>query len=336
MNSNERKIFWDTLCSFSGKDINAESVELASKIIYPDKIYRYRAITTSTIDALQTNMLYFSTANYYDDPFDTNIMIDLNEIRNRAATFFATPNIETLYKWMCDNFGFDNLTKTNGLKLLKNHTNTQIANELSEKLKTLNDFMQSILKQNIWSVCFSESGVNETMWLKYANQYSGYCLIYDIKDDSKLLCGKSDNCSQCPMIVSGATSLYPMYYSDDKYNATTYAMENVTEYICKQYISSEIFAQITSMLPRNAWEKTKVSLIKSKCHEYDYEWRLLCNSLTPNKMMRKWIPSGIIFGPRTSENERNLLIRSAKLAGIDHIYELYITDKYFLDYRELQ
>ena len=44
MNSNERKIFWDTLCSFSGKDINAESVELASKIIYPDKIYRYRAI----------------------------------------------------------------------------------------------------------------------------------------------------------------------------------------------------------------------------------------------------------------------------------------------------
>ncbi len=336
MNRNERKIFWDTLCSLPGTNIDSESSELVSKILYPDKIYRYRAITTSTIDALQTNKLYFSTANYYDDPFDTNIMIDMEEIRNKANTFFANPNIEMLFKAMCDNFGIDDLSKTNGLELLKSHTNLQMSNELSAKLKNLNEFMQSILRQNIWSVCFSESGVNETMWLKYANQYSGYCLIYDIKDESKLLCGKSDKCSQCYMMVQGATSLYPMYYSDDKYNATAYAMENVTEYICKQNLSPEIFAKITSMLPRNVWEKTKVSLIKSKCHEYDYEWRILCNSLTPNKMMREWIPSGIIIGLRTSYNDRNLLIRSAKIAGIENIYELYITDKYSLDYRELQ
>lgn len=84
MNRNERKIFWDTLCSLPGTNIDSESSELVSKILYPDKIYRYRAITTSTIDALQTNKLYFSTANYYDDPFDTNIMIDMEEIRNKA------------------------------------------------------------------------------------------------------------------------------------------------------------------------------------------------------------------------------------------------------------
>ncbi len=87
MNNNERKIFWETLCSFSGKDLISESNELASKIIYPNKLYRYRTITVSTIDALQTNKLYFSTANYYDDPFDTNIMIDMEEIRNKAKVF---------------------------------------------------------------------------------------------------------------------------------------------------------------------------------------------------------------------------------------------------------
>ncbi len=88
MNSNERKIFWETLCSFSGKDLMSESNKLASKIIYPNKLYRYRTITVSTIDALQTNKLYFLTANYYyDDPFDTNIIIDMKEIRNKAKDF---------------------------------------------------------------------------------------------------------------------------------------------------------------------------------------------------------------------------------------------------------
>lgn len=335
MNSNERKIFWDTLCSLPGKDLSSETTELVSKILYPDKIYRYRAITTSTIDALQTNKLYFSTANYYDDPFDTNIMIDMEKIQNKAKDFFSTPNIEMLFKAMCDHCGIDDSSKTSGLEFLKNHTNTQMSDELSGRLKNLNDFMQSILRQNIWSVCFSESGVNETMWLKYANQYSGYCLIYDIKDDSKWLCGKSDKCSQCSMMIPGITSLYPMYYSDDKYNATAYAMENIMEYTCKKYLSPEISSGIISAIHQNVWEKTRISLIKSKCHEYDCEWRMICNSLTPNKMLREWIPSGIIVGLRTSDNDRNFLIRSAKIAGIEHIYELYITDKYSLDFREV-
>lgn len=335
MDSIERKIFWDTLCSLPGKNLDSESTELVSKILYPDKIYRYRAITISTIDALQTNKLNFSTANYYDDPFDTNIMIDMEEIRNKAKDFIETPNIEMLYKAMCDYCGINDSIKTSGLELLKNHTNMQMSDELSGRMKNLNDFMQSILRQNVWSVCFSESGVNETMWLKYADKYRGYCLIYDMKDDNKWLCGKSDKCSQCSMKVPGFTSLYPMYYSDDKYNATAYAMANILEYICKMYLSPEISKGIVSTISQNVWEQTKMSLIKSKCHEYDGEWRMVCNFLTPNKMMREWIPSGIIIGLRTSENDSNLLIRSAKIAGIEHVYKLYITDKYSLDFREL-
>ncbi len=125
------------------------------------------------------------------------------------------------------------------------------------------------------------------------------------------------------MMVPGFTSLYPMYYSDDKYNATEFAKANILEYICKKHLSPEISKGIVSMIPQNLWEQTKISLIKSRCHEYDCECRMVCNSLTPNKMMREWIPSGIIIGLRTSENDRNLLIRSAKIAGIEHVYELY-------------
>lgn len=76
MDSTERKIFWDTLCSLDGKDQEADFNKLNTTIKYPTFIYRYRPITVNNIDALQNNKLYFSKSSYYDDPFDTYLNID--------------------------------------------------------------------------------------------------------------------------------------------------------------------------------------------------------------------------------------------------------------------
>ena len=76
MNTEERKIFWDALCKADGKDIKNDGQSIAATIHYPRFLYRYRPVSVSSIDALQTNHLFFSKANYYDDPFDTLIKID--------------------------------------------------------------------------------------------------------------------------------------------------------------------------------------------------------------------------------------------------------------------
>ena len=71
MNHSEREQFWQTLCSLPGNDIVAEREQLFKSIKYPKLLFRYRPVSTKSLDALRTNKLYFSSANYYDDPFDT-------------------------------------------------------------------------------------------------------------------------------------------------------------------------------------------------------------------------------------------------------------------------
>lgn len=71
MNHSEREQFWQTLCSLPGNDIVAEREQLFKSIKYPKLLFRYRPVSTKSLEALRTNRLYFSSANYYDDPFDT-------------------------------------------------------------------------------------------------------------------------------------------------------------------------------------------------------------------------------------------------------------------------
>lgn len=40
MNAKERKIFWDTLCSLPGEDIDREVAQLRQTIIYPEQLCR--------------------------------------------------------------------------------------------------------------------------------------------------------------------------------------------------------------------------------------------------------------------------------------------------------
>lgn len=90
MNHSEREQFWQTLCSLPGNDIVAEREQLFKSIKYQKLLFRYRAVSTKSLEALRTNRLYFSSANYYDDPFDTFLHIDIEAIRKKYLSAFQT------------------------------------------------------------------------------------------------------------------------------------------------------------------------------------------------------------------------------------------------------
>ena len=71
MNNKERKMFWNKLCSLKG-----ENDSLEDTIKYPKYLYRYRSLTISNLEEIIKSKLTFSTSNYYDDPFDTNLKIN--------------------------------------------------------------------------------------------------------------------------------------------------------------------------------------------------------------------------------------------------------------------
>ena len=90
MNSQERELFWNTLVSLPGEDIQAESQRLNDTIKFPKYLYRYRPVSMKSLEALRTNRLYFSSANYYDDPFDTFLHINIDTIKSEYASAFQS------------------------------------------------------------------------------------------------------------------------------------------------------------------------------------------------------------------------------------------------------
>ena len=75
MDSIGRKAFWDTLCSI--RDNNPEHLQaLIASIKAPDYLCRFRSLSENSLLQLQENKLYCSSADYYDDPFDTFIHFD--------------------------------------------------------------------------------------------------------------------------------------------------------------------------------------------------------------------------------------------------------------------
>jgi len=91
MTLEERKVFWDTLCSFDGSEPTAEMERLKATIKYPKYLFRYRPVSINNLEALRTNRLYFSSANYYDDPFDTFLHIDIDRVERELCREFSDP-----------------------------------------------------------------------------------------------------------------------------------------------------------------------------------------------------------------------------------------------------
>lgn len=323
MNNAQRLDFWKTLCSLDGKNPENDCKLLSEKITFPRYLYRYRAVNDKNLEALLHNHLFFSSANYFDDPFDTFLHIDIPKIFNEFEANFA--NDACLAKL---SEGLTNMASLIGRQFPSDFL---AAISDPQKLKAFHDNglrdwffnyaldLRTSIRKDTWSVCFSENGFNETLWLKYADCYHGFSLQYDLADEESFHCGKLDKCQQCG-ITKAALSLYPMVYSDEPYDATSFA-----KYIMLQ----ELSARVNTPLPQSlrdeigsaVWERERTTLIKKTCHDPDQEWRMIigCNVKPP--IMLEWVPSGVILGLRTSPNDQKRIIDAAKEAGINHIYK---------------
>lgn len=321
MNSHEREVFWQTLCSLTGNS-EADVHKLRQTIKVPRFLFRYRPVSTNTLEALRTNRLYFSSANYYDDPFDTFLHIDIERIKNEFLSAFQTPEstaavIEqvipivshVLPKEQLAQITVENVTNALPHGLLEHFLNSTLA-------------LRDEVKKDTWSVCFSENGFNEVLWLKYADQHKGFVQIYDLDNGDNFLCGRQEKCANCG-IKNFGTPLYPIYYSDQPYDATNFARFVILHKL-EELTGHPIPQSLYALMGSDLWEREKTTLIKKKCHEYDEEWRIITGCIMKPPIMMEWIPSGIILGLRMSQTEENLVISMANEAGIKHIYKSYI------------
>lgn len=328
MNLQERELFWQTLCSLKGENPQDEAKQLFEKIITPKYLYRYRSVSMNTLEALRTNRLYFSTANYYDDPFDTFLHIDIETIKEEYLKSFNTrENAEYVVdktKFLLKNVLTEEQKKNFTVEnIIEAQKNGLIENFLGSALS-----LRDELKKDTWSICFSENGLNESLWLKYADRHKGFALIYDMEKDENFLCGKQEKCKNCGIINFG-TPLYPVYYSDTPYNATEFA-KRVMLHKIGELAKMDIPQELYQGMCNGNWERERITLIKKECHKYDEEWRIITNCSMKSPVL-EWIPSGIILGLRMDKAEENLVISMSREAGIKNIYKSFINAQNKLD-----
>lgn len=317
MDNQARKKFWDTLCSLDGIDIKLDGQKLMDTIQYPRYLYRFRPVSFSSLDGLQSNKLYFSSADHYDDPFDSFLHIDIPRIENEVKEFFKArkswdPHLESL---------------SNMFSIPKDQLDAYFS---SLELEPSQNIVISILKQiqhivqsEMLSICFceSEDGLNEQLWLKYAENHSGFVLEYDMTDNEAFLCGKQEKCENCPAKDS-LYPVYPVYYATEKYDATIFA-RNTAIVKAGTFYPTPIRNAVLAGVPSSWWERERIALIKKKCHEHDEEWRMIYSGPAGGRPYICWRPSSVTLGLKMSSEKKNLVFTLAKVAGIPHIYECY-------------
>lgn len=214
----DRKKFWEQLQKT--RDYTQKTIQdLCSVLPHPQKLCRFRPVSESTLKQLQENKLFYSSANYYDDPFDTYIHINIKGIKQLHSLINDGLNKDDAQILQFLKV-VEPIIKINAEELVKQlKENPLDMPRLEESLKII----RTIIQKNLFSICFCENELNETLWLKYANNYKGFALVFNMKAENTFLCGKEKSCKNCRQAFVKPT-VYPVYYSKEEYDATLFAL----------------------------------------------------------------------------------------------------------------
>ncbi len=87
MTEKQLRLFWNTLLGSSGKQeaLDVERKTLWATVNYPKCLSRFRPVTEISLEELENNYMYFSSADRYDDPFDTYMRTDIPKLLKMSA-----------------------------------------------------------------------------------------------------------------------------------------------------------------------------------------------------------------------------------------------------------
>lgn len=303
----------------------------------PEQLYKFRGCAEYSIDAFEKDELWLSKAALFNDLHDSLFFFDKNAILDSIEKMFssgAVPSvIEKIKQVQFPNTDLQNwITETFSLLDTKQLTDIvwQSVPGFSQWLDQCFSFAKDGIRERTKMVCLSESIKSPLMWAHYADNHKGFAIGYDFRNNEITQCSNCPNRS-CTDIKLGM--IYPVIYSDKRYDATRYG-----QWIVQQQINRMIGIP-TEELYDDGFLFTKAALYKSKDWSYENEWRMTCS--TPNLAVEqkdrypiKKKPIAIYFGSQIPNFYRKMLIHIADEKGIPK-YQMYVKDyssKYELDY----
>lgn len=328
------------ICANASKEeINRQFLPLIQFIgrTVPDQLYKFRRCADYSIDAFEKDELWLSKAAGFNDLHDSLFFFDKNAILNLIENMFSSgivpsmiesikqmqfPNA-VLQKWVTENFSLFDTKQLTDIAL-------QSIPGFSEWLDLCFSNAREGIRERTKMVCLSQSIKSPLMWAHYADNHKGFAIGYDFRNNEITQCSNCPN-RTCTDIKLG--TIYPVIYSDKRYDATEFG-----QWIVKQQINRAIGMPVEEFYD-DVFLFTKAALHKSNDWSYENEWRIICS--TPNPVIEQKDrypiskrPIAIYFGSQIPDYYRKILTHLADEKDIPK-YQMYVknySSKYELDY----
>lgn len=311
----------------------------------PPSLYKYRTCNENNLSAFDNDEIWISKAAQFNDIHDSLLFFDkpaiLKSIQEKmGADVFL--NLAKLNRQGAFPFNNENLSpdaKNRLTQFLTPFEGTESQSTFDNLLSQFSLFLDDcfcVARNEIRNVmkisCLSESVTSPLMWAHYAESHKGFAIAYDFRNNEISQCSNCPNRS-CDNIKSAC--IYPVIYSDRRYDVTSYG-----QWYVRQLLNHQQGVQVMDY--DDYFLLTKAVLHKSSDWEYEKEWRIICT--TPNREIQqkdcypiKKTPFAIFFGCQIPDIYKKILIRIADEKGIKK-YQMRIKDyshKYELDYIEI-
>ena len=287
------------LFHYSARHLQIEQAFMVKDPHVPNKLYKYREFNKLHLEALRKCILWRSSPDKFNDPYDTNVYFDSDRffIENRnpedAIEFAETltnqhsrkrpPPIENpiqVREWWENTFS----------KILSNTSDDK--NKFGELYKIFDKLNQSLRESQIIDttkkmqsgfgvLSLSELSTSILMWSHYSASHTGFCIEYNFSD--------------LPYHDLRRRLCFPVYYRKK--------LTDATRYLAKTDLRNfnNLFWQYLCLLKSDEWA-------------YEREWRIVfpTGSEFANDEIILPKPSSIKLGTRVNSEDRQWMIDFCK------------------------
>ena len=291
----------------------------------PNSLFRYRPLgndlkndkNEQQIDAFKNDAIYAVTADRFNDPYDTLVRYDHEEIMRSVKAIVSYETIEGMKAWLAQGKDFPEevkqilpgdiidflknaLMSIDDISVLKDKIEESRCN-MVDLIETFFPILTETAKKYSTMACFSESVKSVLMWSHYANSHQGFALEYNFRPTL-----------ENPISNVG---LYPVIYDNERMDVSLYMAWSFLRMFGIEANNPDITTFI------------KIALHKSSIWAYEKEWRMIDSTLRniadsePSKILYK--PVAIYYGRHISKEHKELLHEIAQAKSLKE-YEMYI------------
>lgn len=259
----------------------------------PDRLYKYRRFTANHLEALDKNVLWMSSPDQFNDPYEAAVSFDTDRflmedqsIQDFIATFkemdqvvkaggawmpkrLANPNQQGAWRRKCVALLIKDTLIPDKEKLAL-FLETYIKKLSEDNIKRMSDEF----RRGFSVLSLSESFSRTLMWSHYSESHRGFVIEYDF---SKLDSGDLRR-----------RLCFPVFYTKKLRDATRYlARPDMSDF-------NNLFGQYACLIKQDHWK-------------YEREWRIIyaIGPSQANVELAMPKPSAIILGQQVSQTDEN-------------------------------